>query len=354
MLSFVSGNLDKHLRTHDKNTSNSNVPGNNAKKYKISEMIRKSASENKEVPKFIYPQLTYLGNSDINVVPRNVDDTSTDLQERDAKELMSGTNPDGSGELVLSMLPSSCGETVTRKDKNVDHVAGSELNLNISNVWCYQQLEQQERAAVETIQQWQMKGFEVIQGAENLTQLQNVTPIYSTVLTQNTGSVQTSQAENPTGGQMVYVMKNQESNGGNGEQITDVIASATASAGIQVVYPETSISKSNNKTENPRHWKDDQRLPSGVTFYHPVNSHMLPKLPEIGSLQWQQITQKKNSAGTLPTAVHQPIYAQLKAGEHIIKLSDNVPVNWMTAECSDIPPNNHIVLQNYQGNIMPL
>lgn len=339
----IKGNLDKHLRTHEKSFSGSTSSSRK-------DIVHKPISQHRDDQKFLLPPPAYILDGDINTLPRTINDLDIDLDKKDSKLGISGASAGSSGTMILPIL--SATSVDSRGDKNVEITVSTSQDSGISNVWCYHQLEQQERAAVETIQQWQMKGFEVIQGAENISKMQNVTPIYSTVITHGIGNVQVSQAEN-TGGQLLYMTKDPLQRKNNDHQIVDTVANAAMNSGIQVVYPDTTGNKPVVRQETQKLWKEDQKLPSAVTFYQPVNTQVLPKLPEIGTVRWQQSPQKKDPAGSL-SAIHQPLYAQLKSGEQILKLGDNMPVSWLPVDRDDIPPSNHVVLQNYQGNISPL
>jgi hypothetical protein len=218
----------------------------------------------------------------------------------------------------------------------------SSAEPNLTNMWLYHGLEQQERAAVETIQQWQMKGFEINQGTENIPQniAQN-----STVRSQDLECRREAQ---------VYAQMTSAVNKIKPVErmVPDVVANATAAAGIQVVYP-TDVRNSGTEEKNdiPTSLKDEQIITSSAACYQPgSSSNLLPKLPEIGSLQWQQVTEKGVDA--VSATLTNPIYTQLKSGSQIIEESD-LTVAWPTTSTSGntIPPNNHIIVHGFQGNI---
>lgn len=311
----IKGNLDKHLRTHEKSGNSVNTFSNDSKE-KINEVILNN--QPKTVGNILRSQVKVVKSGE------------------STKELESG------GEVVLTMLPdNSAGimPTPSQKDKNGEIETNTEPEGNIPNLWLYQGLEQQEKAAIETIQQWQMKGFEIIQSSESLPQIQSITLASQTI-------EEPSDSES-TSDEPIYAQMKAPGDMKSGEQMmSDVVANATAAAGIQVVYPDTGTGQSERKNDGTKMWKDDQKQTS--TYYPQYYTSLLPKLPEIGSLQWQQTTDKRNDAGTPAAAIQMPLYAQLKPGEQIIK-DNNVTVAWAPTSSSqgDIPPSNHIVLQGF-------
>lgn len=325
----IKGNLDKHLRTHEKSGNVVSIFSNSSKKEKINETETVLNDQSKTVGNLLQSQLT-AGNSDTKLNVNKIVANSVGS----SKEAVESGIPQNAGEIVYAGIIAAA---PSQKDRSTEVVSNVSSDNNMPNFWLYQGLEQQEKAAIETIQQWQMKGFEIIQGPENAPQLQTIT-LASQSIDGPPESENTSEAP-------IYTQMKAPNDIKSGEEMmTDVVANATAAAGIQVVYPEIHTSQSNVKIENTGTWKGDQKP---TTTYQQVYSGLLPKLPEIASLQWQQTPDKRTDAGTSVAAIQMPLYAQLKPGEQIIKDS-NITLAWAPASShNDIPASNHIVLQGF-------
>jgi len=304
----IKGNLDKHMKTHEKATSSSS---NNSqiKKQKVSDIL--SAMKNSE---------------QINV--------SSD-------DVAFGQDLD--------------------MDKEQESVAES---TNIPDIWTVPSMNPQERAAVETIHQWQLKGYEVVQDPESLGQISY--PIPSTVQPMGTDGDAMEKVENCE--TRVYTSMQAPSHlqdkADANLNSADAIASASAVAGLQVVFPDSQADLNNlqsRKQSNTSHqWivKEDSNKSLPTIFFQPVYSQVIQK-PVIGNTtaltQWPQIVNKPEQTDlhSIPTVV-QPLYMEIKEGEQMIKNNTGTGA-WPVTSASNVidqseTGTSEIIIQGYESN----
>ncbi|XP_052770427.1 zinc finger protein 236-like [Mya arenaria] len=227
-----------------------------------------------------------------------------------------------------------------------------------SDVWHIPSMNPQERAAVETIHQWQLKGIELINDGQTVSI--SSYPIPSTVnISQREPSPEPDDVDPETS---VYTTMEPPSNLQTSTVTInpcDVLASASAAAGIQVIFPDNQPEDADTDKSDDlqRQWvfKDDE-----ITDYSKLAS-FLPKLNEGGLLTLTAVSepQPKSVEGnvmTIPTVV-QPMFAQLKPEEQEAK-QEGVSVSWsggsghsvtaqpIVTQCS----SGSIIIQGYHGN----
>lgn len=330
----IKGNLDKHVRTHEKtgfSCASISVPSRLCNSEQKQEMIFKLRSS----------QPSIQGKASVNVL-------------QNANQVVIEAVPSDN---VVTVYPQQVENKVevndTMKDKNVHILSNSVSDGDVSNVWQYGELEQQERAAVETIQQWQLKGYEIIQGAENIANINNVTQMQSSTPSQNLVVVQNSEnIEEPC----VYTSMTPPEAvrvDDKSRMVGDVVANATAAAGIEVVYPGERKPDINDKSDT---WKTEPKQALNTTsLYHPVYATMLPKFHEISNVQWPTSDNEKtlsSNIGMTSSVAPPPLYTTLKNGEMIIKENNSIAPSWVpTSSNSGESNTNHIILQGFQGNI---
>lgn len=268
----------------------------------------------------------------------------------------------------LSSSEQNCGSDAQLQDNASTKDEVNEQNFGMTSVWGLPSMNQQERAAVETIHQWQVKGYEVIQDPEGIAQVSY--PIPSTVQQlQGEGNGGDREEKLEVSGELpVYANMQAPGDLQNKPSVriatADMIANATAAAGIQVIFPnsQTNQSEQNLEKQEPSQWvvkEDTKAVPCGAIFLQPIYPQVVHKQTVSTASQWQEIASKpdqRNLPG-IPTVV-QPLFTEIKSGEQLIK-ENCVPVSWpvssgsRTIEQQAVEAEagvNEVIIQGYEGS----
>ncbi|KAL4231155.1 hypothetical protein ACF0H5_008738 [Mactra antiquata] len=330
----IKGNLDKHLRTHEKTGF---ISTNFPQSIIGGPTVRESKPQIKQ--EMIYK------------VRPNHSTVSPDKGQ--------GNVAENTSQVIIESIPSNNYLTIfpqdsenksendneNSKEKNVQILSNTYPSDDVSTVWQCRNLEQQERAAVETIQQWQLKGYEIIQGTENICNLtQN-----SSASNQNMVVVQDSETiDEPC----VYASMAPAETvrvEDKSRLVTDVVANATAAAGIEVVYPDDRKNENNDKNES---WKNEHKQTQNTSLYHPVYTTMLPKFNELSNVQWVASEKSLDTNIGMTSSIPPPLYTSIKEDQMIMKENNSIAPSWIPVSSSTgETTTSHIILQGFQGNI---
>lgn len=295
----IKGNLDKHMKTHEKEANG--AIDNPLRKQKVSAII--NAVKNQELRQ-----------------------TSTETV------------------------------TVSCKMDIGDGVGGRDT---VSNVWSIP-MNPQEHSAVQTIHQWQLKNYEIVQDPESLGQMSYPIPRTVQAVSANTESVEKTDS---TGDIKVYASMQAPSHLQDKPPVTlhsaDVIANATAVAGIQVILPDgqsqlTELQSS--KSDTDQQWalpNNSKSLPT--VFFQSIYPQTVTKSVDVNELpQWQQSVSKGQSELPVIPTVVQPLYMEVKEGKEIIKDATET-CNWsVTSTSNQVDQSqseaNEIIIEGYDSN----
>jgi len=231
-----------------------------------------------------------------------------------------------------------------------------------SDSWHFPSLNQQERAAVETIHQWQLKAPDFSSDGHNPAVASHLIP--STVLGESEDQEQQeTEPDDSVEEETLYTTMEAPSHLQTSTvtiNSSDVLASASAAAGIQVIFPHGSVGSvetvdTGKQSDMQRHWpqtKEDE-----ISDY----AKYIQKFNE-GILSWtgtsdSQTKVSESNMLTLPTVV-QPVFSHLKPDEVVSKSDEAVVVTWGQDSGHEVTVQpvttqsgiGSILIRDYHGN----